>query len=73
MTQIKEIAAPDSIRAYMLMRLTKEGNFSQLPPTYGTHKILGSLWADREEAQHEQMIKALLGEQYRVFEIDWKL
>lgn len=73
MTEIKEITPPASIKAYMLMRLTKDGMFTQLPPTYGTNKIIGGLWASKEEACHEQLIKALLGEQYRVFEIDWSL
>lgn len=73
MTEIKEITLPAAIKAYMLLRLTKDGMFTQLPPTYGTHKQLGGLWASKEEAQHEQLIKALLGEQYRVFEIDWSL
>jgi hypothetical protein len=73
MTEIHEIPAQDRIKAYMMIKLTKEGNFSQLAPTFGTHKIMGGFWADRQEAQHEQMVKALLGEQYRVFEIDWKI
>jgi len=73
MTEIKEIEPLDHIKVYMLMKLTKEGTFAQLAPTYGTHKCMGGLWADQQEAQHEQMTKALLGEQYRVFEIAWKL
>lgn len=72
-TEIREIPGPGSIRCYMIMRLTAEGNFTDLKPTYGTHKILGGYWADLAEAQHEQMMQALKGIQYRVFEIDWKL
>jgi hypothetical protein len=72
-TTVKEIAASTHIVAYMVMKLTKEGTFVQLPPTFGTHRIIGGLWADEQEAKHEQMVKALLGEQYRIFEFKWKL
>lgn len=73
MTEIKEIERKASLKVYMLMKLTKDGNFTQLAPTFGTHKVMGGFWANKEEAQHEQMMKALSDENYRLFEIDWKI
>lgn len=73
MTEIKELAAPTHITCYMLMKLTTDGNFADLKPTYGTHKILGGYWASKEEAQHEQMLQALKDQHYRVFEINWRI
>lgn len=73
MTEIKEILPKASITAYMMIKLTKEGNFVELKPTSGAHKAIGGYWASLEEVQHEQMVKALLEEQYRVFQVDWKL
>jgi hypothetical protein len=56
-----------------MMKLTQDGNFTQLPPTYNTHKIMGGMWADKTEAQHQQMLRALKGEHYRIFEMKWKI
>jgi hypothetical protein len=73
MTEIKEIESTQFITVYIMMKLTRDGNFSELKPTFGTHKILGGLWSSKEEVQHEQMMLALKDEQYRIFEVKWAL
>jgi len=73
MTEIKELTAPTHITCYMLIKLNNEGNFSELKPTYNTHKVLGGYWASKEEVQHIQMLEALKDQHYRVFEINWEI
>jgi hypothetical protein len=72
-TQMRLVEPKRHIQAYMMIKLNKDGNFIELKPTYGTHKIMGGYWASLEEVQHEQMVKALLDEQYRVFEVTWEI
>ena len=73
MTEVKEIKPDNILTVYMLMRIDSLGFFTQLPPTVGQHTIIGNLWARQDEAQHEQMMQALKGQQYKVFELKWDM
>ena len=49
------------------------GNFIFRAPEYSKHKILGGLWADVTEVQHEQMLDAIKGTQWTIIKINWQI
>lgn len=74
MTEIKEIEPRASITLYMLMQMNTSGYMITLPPTVGAHKVIGgTYWENKDEALHEQMMQAIKGQQFKLFELKWDL
>jgi hypothetical protein len=68
------IDSPTTFTVYQMMRLdAATGVFMFKVPDYTKHKLMGNLWADINEVNHEQMLEAIKGTQWTIVKIDWSI